>query len=151
LVTHPANPFPHDLWEALQSLRPVAVPCEGKPLFRCSEPSQGIYLVEEGEVRLLFSADPKRQRKFGVAGSGSVLGLSEALTGGDYRLTAEAAEGARISYIDRDTFLRHLSNNHELCLRVVRWLSEDLHHLYDRCRSTPRGTQSGEGFAVPVN
>jgi CRP-like cAMP-binding protein len=85
--------------------------------------------VEAGEVRLWLTAKSGR-RSFKVVGPGTVLGLSETMTGGDYELSAEAAEGARISWVERDIFLRCLHRDHQLCLQIVRLLSEDLHSLY---------------------
>ena len=123
-----------NLWQALHNLAPVAVESAGRPLFRSGEPPQGIYLVEEGRVRLRISPQPRSEQVFEVAGTGSVLGLSESVTGEDYKLTAEAEAGARVSYIERGVLLHCLRNDQRLCLEIVRFLSEDLHSLYYQFR-----------------
>ncbi len=146
------NPPHLDLWQVLHALRAVPVEAKGEPLFRLGQPCGGIYLVEEGEVTLLLSSEPKTSRAFEVVGPGTVLGLSETLTGGTYRLTAEAAQGARVSYIERDSFLDLVHNDHQFCLQVVRTLSEDLHGLYHRCRClAPAAGRSSKAPSLTVN
>jgi len=153
VADYPSNPLQLDLWQALHGLRSVPVDAKGKPLFQRGQPSQGIYLVEEGEVKLLLSSGSNAEaRPFEVAGPGAVLGLSETVSGGTYKLTAEAGDGARISYIERDAFLHFLHRDHQLCLQIVRLLSEDLHSLYYRCRCmTPGGGRSGKSADPRVN
>lgn len=134
MVEAPVNPLQVDVWQALRTLKPAPVKPTGEPLFRQGQPSRGIYLVEEGEVRLLLVSDIKPGQTFDVAGPGAVLGLSETMSGADYKLTAEAAAGARISFVDGKSLLQFLQKNHSVCLQIVRLLSEDLHGLYYRCR-----------------
>ena len=139
MAAHHANPLQPDFWQALRNLGPVPVEPNEKPLFRAGEPSAGLYLVEEGEVRLYLGLKSRRlesktTQPLEIAGPGSVLGMSETVTGGDYKLTAEPLPGARVSFIERTAFLNVLRQNHELCIHIVRMLSEDLHSLYYRCR-----------------
>ena len=124
---------PHlDLWLALQALGPSGVDCAQKTLFRCGEPCRGVYMVEEGSVKLLLSAQSSVTTELETVGAGAVLGLAETVTGDEYKLTAEAAEGARISHIDRASFMDGLQQNPQLSLKIVRLLSDDLHNLYHR-------------------
>jgi len=134
VTENPANPSRLDLWQKLHSLRSVAVEVSGKPLFRLGQPCRGIYLVEAGDVTLRMCSAPDGNHTLEVVGPGTVLGLSESMTGATYRLTAEAREGARISYIERASFLDLVHNDHQFCLQIVRALSEDLHGLYHLCR-----------------
>ena len=147
------KPLQLDLWQALHELGPVPVDATNKPLFQRGQPPDGIYLVEEGEVRLLLSSlSNAREMAFEVAGAGSVLGLSEAVSGGTYKLTAEAKAGARVSYIARDELLNFLHRDHQRCLQIVRLLSEDLHSLYYRCRClAPGGGRSAKNADLRVN
>ena len=148
MAAHHANPLTADLWQALHHLGPVPVEPMEKPLFRAGEPSAGIYLVEEGEVQLyLGQKSPRPESKplqpLEIAGPGSVLGMSETMIGGDYKLTAETLPGARVFFIERTAFLNVLRQDHELCIHIVRMLSEDLHSLYYRCRcSVPSAARS---------
>jgi len=123
-----------DLWLALHALGPSGVDCTQRTLFRRGEPCRGVYMVEEGSVKLLLSAQPTVNAELETVGAGAVLGLAETVTGDEYKLTAEAAEGARISYIDRASFMDGLQQNPQLSLQIVRLLSDDLHNLYHRFR-----------------
>ena len=139
MIGHRGTPLRAELGQALRSLPWVPVESEAEPLFRCGEPPRGVYLVETGEVRLWLTAKSKPGRCFEIAGPGSVLGLSETMTGGDYKLTAEPGEGARVSYIERSVFLHCLRRDHQLCMHIVRLLSEDLHSLYCQSRVLVHG------------
>jgi len=121
-----------DIWLALQVLRPRGVDCTDRTLFRRGEPCRGVYMVEEGSVKLLLSGHASVTTEFETVGAGTVLGLAETVTGDEYKLTAEAAEGARVSHIDRASFMDGLRQNHQLTLQIVRLLSDDLHNLYHR-------------------
>jgi CRP-like cAMP-binding protein len=121
-----------NLWLALHALGPSTVDCSQKTLFRRGDPCRGLYMVEEGTVRLLLAPQVSGSPEFETVGAGAVLGLAETMTGGQYKLTAEAADRARISHIDRTSLMDRLQQNHQLCLQIVQLLSEDLHNLYRR-------------------
>jgi len=70
-----------------------------------------------------------------AAGEGAVLGLSETLSGDNYRVTVEADEATTASFIARKDLVELLDGHHEFCMQVVRLLSESLHGLYHRFRS----------------
>lgn len=147
MAVHQANPLPPDVWQALHHIGPIPVESREKPLFLAGEPSAGLYMVEEGEVRLYLEQkstrpESKPSQALEIAGPGSVLGMSETMTGGDYKLTAETLPGARVSFIERTVFLNVLRQDHELCIHIVRMLSEDLHRLYYRCQClVPSGSR----------
>jgi CRP/FNR family transcriptional regulator, cyclic AMP receptor protein len=130
-----------ELSAVLQHLqRPRAFP-KGQELFHCGDEAKGVYLIEAGKVSLLVCASARRPRVFATARGGAVLGLSESISGDAHKLTAEATEPTRVSFVDRDVFMRFLRQNQEFCLRVVRLLSEDVHYLYGKFReeSAPAG------------
>jgi CRP-like cAMP-binding protein len=70
-----------------------------------------------------------------VAGPGTILGLSESMTGDDYRVTAEAGDHTTVAFIPRERFVDFLGDHCEFCMQVVRLLSEDLHVLYHKFRN----------------
>ncbi len=123
------------LWHSLDRLKSSRQYRERELLFRDGEPCAGIYLVEAGEVNLLLAAREKHHKVFDTAGVGSVLGLSEAMSGSAHKLTAEAAGPVRVAYIERMALMNYLSAHGEACMQIVALLSEDLHGLYSRCRS----------------
>jgi CRP-like cAMP-binding protein len=121
-----------ELWQALDGLKSLRTYAKGTLVFRQGRPAQGIYLIEKGEVRLTLPASAKPEPTFEIAGPGSVLGLSETLTGDAHKLSAEASDQVEIAYVERGSLLGFLREHHEFCLQIVRLLSEDLHGLYQR-------------------
>lgn len=136
--------------EVLQSLGPITSACvfrKGATLFQQGRPSHGLYIIEQGQVRVVLCSDDKPVRSFELVGPGAVLGLSESVTGGQYKVTAEALEPTTASYIERQELMAFLSNNSEVCMQIVHLLSEDLHVLYHKFRTlkgtSPRGRRKG--------
>ena len=120
------------------ALRPIMTPrslSKGSVLYRQGAAAVGIYLVEQGQVRVLLPTDAGENQLLEVVGTGAVLGLSESMSGDTYRVTAEADESTTVSFIERERFLKFLDSHHEFCMQVVRILSENLHGLYNKFRS----------------
>ncbi len=126
------NKLPLDLWSALHGIRSVRTYSKGRSLFQCGRPAQGVYLIEKGEVRLLFPSSSGAGRVFETAGPGVMLGLSETMCGEAHKLTAEAAGQTRVSFVGREELLRFLRQDQRCCMQIVRLLSEDLHLLYHK-------------------
>jgi CRP-like cAMP-binding protein len=132
-----ANRRALDLWEQLRAFKMPRKYCAGDLAFEYGQPASGIYLVESGQLRLSMPRQSGRDRIFEVVGPGCVLGLSEALSGEPHKLTAQAVVECNLSFVDREKFMQVLRNQPELCMHIVRQLSEDLHGLYYRYRTTP--------------
>ncbi len=128
----PNNSLISDMWRSLSEARPRSRYAPGKQLFRYGEDTLGIYIVKKGNVDLLLSATSGEERLFERVGPGTLLALSEAISGGTHKLTAVAASEAEISFVDRQDLLRFLRQNPACCMQLVRLLSEDLHTLYHR-------------------
>lgn len=135
----PSQPTPGklspDLSRALQGIKSVRPFPQGATLFQQGSAVRGVYLVERGEVRVLFSTGQSQRQLLEVVGAGTVLGLTESMTGEKYRITAETVDQATVAFIPRAEFLEFLRGHAEFCMQVVRLLSEDLHGLYHKFRS----------------
>jgi CRP-like cAMP-binding protein len=107
----------------------------GSLLFQQGSPVTGVHVVESGEVRILLPTGPRQKQLLEVAGPGTMLGLSESMSGEDYRVTAEAGEETSAGFVPRQEFLEFLRTHGDFCVQVVRLLSEDLHSLYHKFRS----------------
>jgi CRP-like cAMP-binding protein len=135
-VSHPsAGKLSPDLWQALHEIKSVRTYTKGTTIFQQGTAAAGVYVVEAGEVRLLLTTSQTRPQLLEVAGPGTILGLSESLCGDAYRLTAQAEDHASIAFVDRESLLEFLRGHCDLCMQVVRLLSEDLHGLYHKFRS----------------
>jgi CRP/FNR family cyclic AMP-dependent transcriptional regulator len=135
----PTQPAPGklspELLEALYGIKSVRQYPRGALLFQQSYPVTGVYLVETGEVRVLLPTDHRQKQLLEVAVPGSILGLSECMSGEDYRVTAEAGDRTTAAFISQQDFLEFLRAHGDFCVQVVRLLSEDLHSLYHKFRS----------------
>jgi CRP-like cAMP-binding protein len=124
-----------DLLLGLRGIKSVQRFPNGGILFRQGSAATGIYLVERGEVRVLLPTGQNQSQLLEVLGPGTVLGLSESMTGENYRITAEAGGQTSLAFIPREALLEFLREHVDFCMQVVRLLSEDLHGLYDKFRS----------------
>ena len=135
----PSQPTPRklspDLLQALHGIRSVRRVPKGATLFQQGSAVTGVYVVESGEVRVLLPTPQSQRQLLEVVGPGTMLGLSESMSGEKYRITAEAGEQTTVGFIPREEFLEFLREHGDFCMQVVRLLSEDLHGLYHKFRS----------------
>lgn len=124
-----------DLLRALHGVKPVRRFPKGATLIQQASTATGVYVVESGEVRVLLPTGPNERQLLEVVGPGTMLGLSENVTGENYRITAEAGDETTAVFIPREEFLNFLRAHCDFCMQVVRLLSEDLHGLYAKFRS----------------
>jgi CRP/FNR family transcriptional regulator len=108
---------------------------KGATLFQQGSTARGVYLVESGEVRILLPTGQQQKQLLEVVGPGSILGLSESMSGASYRITAEAGDETTAAFISREEFLEFLREHNDFSMQVVRLLSEELHSLYHKFRS----------------
>ena len=124
-----------DLLQALHGIKSVRLFPKGATLFQQGSAATGVYLVESGEVRVLLPTGQRQKQLLEVVGPGTMLGLSESMTGEQYRVTAEAGDETAAAFIPRQEFLEFLREHCDFSMQVVRLLSEDLHALYHKFRS----------------
>jgi CRP-like cAMP-binding protein len=136
-VSSPPEPgkLSPDLLQALSGIKSVRVFAAGTALFQQGSIVPGIYVVETGEVRVLLPTGQSQMQLLHVAGPGAVLGLSESVTGENYRTTAEAADETTAAFIPREDFLKLVRQHCDYSMQVVRLLSAELHGLYNKFRS----------------
>jgi len=131
----PSNHLSSDLLLALQGMKPVQRLPKGATLFQQGHPATGVYLVRDGEIRILLPSGQRQRQLLEVAGPDAILGLSESMSGEKYRITAVAGDEAAVVFISREEFMAFLHEHCDFCLQVVRLLSQDLHALYHKFRS----------------
>jgi len=108
---------------------------KGAVLFREGQAARGVFLLCQGRVRLSVCSETGQRMTLRVASAGEVLGMSAALSGRPYQVTAEALEPLQVAHVRRKELLHFLRDHRDVCLQVVNLLSEDLHVAYDRVRS----------------
>jgi len=124
-----------DLYHILRGPNSLKVFDKGSTLFRRGAPVIGVYVIDSGRVRITLPTSQGLPQLLEINGPGTILGLSESVSGEDYRVTAEAEDHVIASFVPREGFMEFLRNNCEFCMQVMRFLSEDIHCLYHKFRN----------------
>jgi CRP/FNR family transcriptional regulator, cyclic AMP receptor protein len=128
-----------DALKAFDGIKTVQTCPRGTLLFREGHAARGVFLLCKGRVRLTVCSENGSRMSLRVATSGEVLGLSAAVAGGRYEVTAEALEELQVAFVRRKDLLAFLHDHPEVCMQVVNVLSDDLHVAYDRVRAVGLG------------
>lgn len=107
----------------------------GTVLFGEGQQARSVFLLCEGRVRLWVCSENGRRLVLHVASAGEVLGLSAALSGRSYEVTAEALDRVQAAEIQRRDLMHFLHGHCDVCMQVVHIISEDLHEAYERIRA----------------
>jgi CRP/FNR family transcriptional regulator len=109
----------------LDALRISNLYPRGSVLFIEGQPSQGVYILCQGRIKLSTCSRDGKVIILQIAEAGEVLGLSAVISGSNYEMTAEVIEPCQISFIRKPDFLRILQQNPDACLNAVRQLSQN--------------------------
>lgn len=119
---------------ALDSIKHTSIYPKGAVLCIEGEAPRGVYIICAGSIKLSISSTAGRVLITRVAEAGEVIGLSAAVSGRPYEVTAETLEPCQISFVRRDDFLRFLAGNCEACLRAAAHLSNNYHTACEQIR-----------------
>lgn len=131
--------LPTNVLAALDNVKSTIVCPRNTVLFREGQPARGVFVLCEGRAKLSVCSESGKRLTLHVAVPGEVLGLSAALSGGAYEVTAELLDNAQVARVKRKDLLGFLREHRVACLHVVDLLSQDLHIAYDRVRSVGLG------------
>jgi CRP-like cAMP-binding protein len=142
-----------ELLQALRGIQSVRMFAKGSKVFEQGSAVAGVYVVESGEVRILLPTGHNQQQLLEVVGPGTMLGLSECMSGDDHRVTAEAGDQTTAAFVPRQEFVEFLRGHGDFSMQVVRLLSENLHGLYQkfRCISAHPGRPSHRPLDEQLN
>jgi CRP/FNR family transcriptional regulator, cyclic AMP receptor protein len=127
--------MPVESLKAFDEIKSLATFPRSTILFAEGRPVRGIYLLCDGRAKLSICSDSGKRLTLRVAGPGEVLGLGAALSNTPYELTAELLDTSQIVFIRRKELMKFLREHPEVCMQVVRMLSQDLHGAYERVRT----------------
>lgn len=133
--------LPSEALHAFDGIKQLASVPRGSTLFIEGKHARGIFVLCEGRAKLSISSREEMGKRLmlRVAGPGEVLGLSAAMSGKSYEVTAEMLDDAQVAFVRRKELLHFLREHREACLQVVHLLSHDLHTAYDRVRTIGGG------------
>ncbi|HID10878.1 MAG TPA: Crp/Fnr family transcriptional regulator [Candidatus Latescibacteria bacterium] len=121
-----------DLDEVIRPYSRRAVYHEGEYVYLPGDPSDTLYLIIEGRVKLSYPGRNGRDLTLTVLGEGELFG-EMALVGGERReLAAEVMERTSIWVIDKQDFLRLLRERERLPLQVMELFLLRLKRLEER-------------------
>jgi Cyclic nucleotide-binding domain len=107
--------------EALSDFGSIGVQAnlpKGAKLFREDDPSNGVFVICTGQVKLSCTSREGRTLILKIAMPGDVLGLGAVISGSTYEVTAETIEAKQIKSIRREDFLSFLQK--QVCMRPRR-------------------------------
>ncbi len=116
-------------------------------LFSEKEPARGIFVVLEGEVKLSINSTEGKRLSLSIARKGDILGLSSALTGSPYEVTAETLYPARIAPIGRQEFLKYLMTHPEVYQALMEELSRQYSMACEQLRTVGLASTAPEKLA----
>jgi CRP/FNR family cyclic AMP-dependent transcriptional regulator len=96
-------------------------------LFVQGQLPRGIFVLCKGSAKLAINSPSGRTVIVKVAEPGEVLGLSAAISGKPYEVTAKTINPCQVNFVKRDDFLRFLKDDVEVCFKVAEQLSEKYH------------------------
>jgi CRP-like cAMP-binding protein len=134
-----SRPLPDEYRELAAALRDVGrrvVKPPGTALFRQGQPSNGVFVIRSGKVRLFLST-LDGDIALGTVGTDHILGLSSTVSNRVHRVTAETVEQSDIAWITRDHFLELLRRQANLMFLVATALAHELEAV--TAQLTPAG------------
>jgi CRP/FNR family transcriptional regulator len=109
--------------------RPSTYP-GGALLFVEGQMARGAYVLCSGKVKLSTTSREGKILILKLANAGEVLGLSAAVSGTPYELTAETATPCQVNFVERETLTRLMERYGELGLHAAQALSKDFQSTY---------------------
>lgn len=92
-----------------ETIRSSSVYPEGAVLFIEQQAPHGVFVLCQGEVKLSISSSEGKTLILRIAKAGEILGLTAALAGKPYEVTAETLHPSQIAFVRRDDFMRFLT------------------------------------------
>ncbi len=119
--------LPEDERQKFESLKITHTYSKGANLFVEGQPSNGIYMLCQGKIKLSTCSQDGKIIILRVAEAGEVLGLSATVSDSAYETTAEVVEASQINFVRKNDFMDFLKENPSACLSAVKQLSQIYH------------------------
>ena len=121
--------------QIFESLKITNAYPKGATLFMEGHPSNGIYMLCQGRVKLSTCSRDGKVIILRIAEAGEVLGLSATVSNLNYEATAEILEPCQVNFVRKEDFLQFLANNTEACFSAIKQISNKYHTAYTKVRS----------------
>jgi CRP/FNR family cyclic AMP-dependent transcriptional regulator len=122
--------FSTPVMRAVDTISHHTVMPEGALLFVEGQRSRGIFVLCSGKVKLSTTSKDGKVLILKQAEAGEVLGLSAAISGTDYEMTAETTTACQLNFIGRSDLMTLLQNESEAGVHAALWLSREFQGAY---------------------
>lgn len=139
--------LPTSALQSFESIKYATAYPKGAVLFVEGQTPRGIYVLCKGRVKLSISASDGKTLILKIAEAGEVLGLSAAVSGKPYELTAETIDPCQINFVKRDDFLRFLREHAGACFKVAEQLSDKYNSACHEIRALGLSHSAAEKLA----
>jgi CRP/FNR family transcriptional regulator len=102
----------------------------GAVLFVEGQMPRGIFVLCSGKMKLSTTSKDGKVLILKQAEAGEVLGLSAAISGTSYVMTAEAASACQLDFISRQDLMALLERESEVGVHAAQWLSREFQGAY---------------------
>jgi CRP/FNR family cyclic AMP-dependent transcriptional regulator len=102
----------------------------GALLFVEGQTPRGVFILCSGKVKLSTTSKEGKVLILKQVEAGDVMGLSAAISGTNYEMSAETATPCQINFIGRRDFMSLMQNESEIGMRASLWLSRDFQGAY---------------------
>lgn len=121
--------------QTFESLKITHAYPKGATLFMEGHPSNGIYMLCQGRVKLSTCSRDGKVIILRIAEAGEVLGLSATVSDLNYEATAQILEPCQVNFVRKEDFLRFLAQNTEACFSAIKQINNKYHTAYIQVRS----------------
>jgi CRP/FNR family transcriptional regulator, cyclic AMP receptor protein len=120
---------------------------ENAILFVEGQMPRGVFIVCQGRVKLSTSSSEGKTLILRIARPGEVLGLSAAIAGTPFEVTAETLHPCQVNFVGRDDFLRFIRDHGEAGVRAAQSLSSSYNSACDQLRTLGLAASAPEKLA----
>ena len=148
LIAHSAI-LPPEALQTFDAMKSIAPYPKGSILFSEGRAPRGVFVLCNGRAKLTVCSETGKRLLVRIAGPGEALGLGAAISGTNYELNAELLDTSRVAFVRRKDLISFLRQYPEICMQIVRRLSQDLHGAYERVRNVGMArTRRSRGLRV---
>lgn len=102
----------------------------GAILFIEGQAPRGIFILCSGKAKLSTTSKDGKVLILKLAEAGDILGLSAAISGTSYEMTAETVSPCQLNFIGRADLMKLLQNESEVGMHAAMWLSREFQGAY---------------------
>jgi CRP/FNR family transcriptional regulator, cyclic AMP receptor protein len=137
----------HEAASEFESIKLSSSYPSGSILFFEGEASRGVFLVCSGKVKVSVSSRGGKTLILQIARPGEMLGLSAAMSGVPYEVSAETLYPSQLAFIRREDFVRFVHRFPEVYQAVIQQLNSQYAHACEQLRTVGLSTTANEKLA----